>query len=142
LSNKLPGSVSGNGIFEQFKINKDSGKFSDATVNLMREKILKRYEEGEPEIESDFRERAREWGKRRAEAKKTPAVVGWSAGIGSFIMLCANFPLFTSTAGLGSIAIGIFAGFVTEQNIISKFESEEILEMGEKEKESLETIKQ
>jgi len=133
-------------VFEIFKKYKDIKEVSDTTLNLVREKILQRYEEWKPEIEEEIRKDAREYAKQRAEQKKMPTVIAWVVGIGSFIMLAVIFSSSTVGPGLafgsffGSIAIGMFTGWQVEENIISKFESEEILRKGEEEKKSLETI--
>lgn len=124
-------------LFKHFK-KIDISPFSS---NLLRKKILERYEEWKPEIENEIRKDAREYAKR--QYSKKPAVIGWIVGIGGYFVLASilgksgiPFALFASIGG------GIFAYWKIKQDIISKFENEYISFREKQEKESLNAILQ
>lgn len=98
-------------LFEHFK-KIDISPFSS---NVLRKKILERYEEWKPEIENEIRKDAREYAKQ--QYSKKPAVIGWIVGIGGYFVLASilgesgiPFALFAS------IGSGIFAYWKIKQD--------------------------
>lgn len=67
-------------IFEDFKRVQSRGKISENNINVLREGILRRYDEWIPEVKKEICETA---AKQAKDKSISPATAGWTSGIGS-----------------------------------------------------------
>ncbi len=134
-----------NNILEAFKNIKNSGKFSESAINLLKKEILKRYDQWKPEIEKEIIEKVKHEAEWKVKERKTPAVVGWVTGfmtwnvgaafIGQALPKLAH--LLILPIAFISIFIGIFTAWMVKVKIRSGIEAELMTSMEEKEKEFL-----
>ncbi|GBD97747.1 MAG TPA: hypothetical protein ENG83_12450 [Nitrospirae bacterium] len=136
-------------IFAAFKGVKESNKFSENTINLIRKEILKRYDEWKSEIKNEIAILAANQAKEKANTKSSPTVIGWIVGIisalfvwspiGSIFATSSNLNVSMALPGLTMLAGSITTGIITshfvrsikrnniETSLIRSMEKKEVL---------------